>query len=83
VTATIHLPHAARVTFWAGSAWISNQPPGTLVRLDPASNRVVGKAVPAGTSPIYLAASSNGLWVIDLTDTGAELLHLASPSAVK
>jgi DNA-binding beta-propeller fold protein YncE len=55
------------------------EPPGTLVRIDPASNRVVGKAVPAGTSPIYVAASPSGLWVADF-DTG-DLLHLA-PLAV-
>jgi streptogramin lyase len=81
VTATIRLPNPVGVIFWAGSAWVSVEPPGTLVRIDPASNRIVGKAAPAGTSPIYIAAGPSGLWVIDFT-TG-DLLHLAFASAVK
>lgn len=74
-TASIALQHAAAVTFWGGSAWVSLEPPGTLVRIDPASNRIIGKAAPAGTSPGYIAASPSGLWVVDLY-TG-DLLHLA------
>jgi len=81
VTATIRLPNAVRVIFWAGSAWASNDQTGTVVRIDPASNRIVGKAAPAGTSPIYIAPGPSGLWVIDFT-TG-DLLHLAIASAVK
>ena len=74
VTATIRLPHAARVTFWAGAAWASAQPPGSIVRIDPASNRIAGPAVPAGATPIYIAAGPGGLWVANF-DTG-DLLHL-------
>jgi DNA-binding beta-propeller fold protein YncE len=81
VTATFRLPTAVRVTFWAGSAWVSNEPPGTLIRIDPTSNRIIGKAAPAGTSPTYIAATRSGLWVVDFT-TG-DLLHLAFASAVK
>jgi DNA-binding beta-propeller fold protein YncE len=72
VTAAIRLPNAQAVTFWAGSAWVSVEPPGTIARIDPASNRVVSKAVPAGTSPAS-AASPNGLWVIDFTK--GDILH--------
>src|SRR6266487_2883748 len=61
VTATIRLPNAVRVIFWAGSAWASNDQTGTVVRIDPASNRIVGKAAPAGTSPIYIAPGPSGL----------------------
>jgi len=75
VTASIALRQAAAVTFWAGSAWVSLEPPGTVVRIDPASNRIIGKAAPAGTSPVYITASPTGLWVADVT-TG-DLLHLA------
>jgi len=81
VTATIRLPNAVRVTFWEGSAWASNDQAGTLARIDPASNRIVGKAAPAGTSPIYIAPGPSGLWVADFT-TG-DLLHLAFSLAVK
>ena len=81
VTATIRQPNAVRVTFWEGSAWASNDQAGTLARIDPASNRIAGKAVPAGTSPIYIAPAPSGLWVADFT-TG-DLLHLAFASAVK
>ena len=80
VTATIgHPRNAVNVTFWAGSAWVSAEPPGTLVRVDPASNRVAGAAVPAGTSPIYITAAPSGVWVVDFA-AGA-LLHLAPASA--
>jgi streptogramin lyase len=80
VTATIRLPHAVTVTFWAGSAWASTEPPSTLTRVDPASNRIAGPAVPAGATPIYIASSPSGLWVAN-SDTG-NLLHLArAPSA--
>ena len=80
VTATVPLPNAVRVTFWAGSAWASIEPPGTLARIDPASNRIVGQAVPTGTTPVYIASSPNGLWVANI-DTG-NLLHLArAPNA--
>jgi DNA-binding beta-propeller fold protein YncE len=81
VTATIGLPDAVHVIFWAGSAWAEDDTHGTVVRIDPATNRVVGKAVPAGTSPIYIAAGPSGLWVADYT-TG-DLLHLAVASDVK
>jgi streptogramin lyase len=80
-TATIRLRDAAGVTFWAGSAWASAEPLGTIVRVDPASNRILGKPVPAGTTPIYASAAPNGLWVADF-DTG-ELLHLAPVALVK
>ena len=82
VTATIGRPkNAVNVTFWAGSVWVSAEPPGTLIRVDPASNRIAGTAVRAGTSPIYITAAPNGLWVVDFT--AEDLLHLAPTSAVK
>jgi streptogramin lyase len=75
VTATIGPKNAVRVIFWAGSAWVSAEPPGMLIRIDPASNRILGTAVPAGTSPIYITAAPSGLWVVDFT--AGDLLHLA------
>ena len=78
VTATIRLPNAARTIFWAGSAWALTNSPNTLVRIDPTSNRIVGKPAPLGPSP-YIAAGPSGLWVADFT-TG-ELLHLTLASA--
>lgn len=73
VTATIAVPNAARVTLWAGSAWVSQDQSGTVTRIDPASNRVVGEPAAAGSTPIYVAASPSGLWVIDAYT--ADLLH--------
>jgi streptogramin lyase len=82
VTATIDRPkNAVHVTFWAGWAWASAEPPGTIVRIDPTSNRITGTAVPAGTSPIYITSAPSGLWVVDFT--AGDLLHLAPASAVK
>jgi streptogramin lyase len=75
VTAAIGLPNAVGVTLWAGSVWVSTNPPAALVRVDPASNRIIGKAAPAGTSPVYITASPTGLWVVN-SITG-DLLHLA------
>jgi streptogramin lyase len=74
VTATLRVRDATGVTFWAGSAWASAGPPGTIVRVDPASNRILGKPVPTGTTSVYASAGPSGLWVTDF-DTG-ELLHL-------
>ena len=79
-TATIRLPDATGVTFWAGSAWASAEPPGTIVRVDPVSNRILGRPVPAGTTPIYTSAGASGLWVADF-GTG-ELLHLTAAPPV-
>jgi streptogramin lyase len=82
VTATIRsLNNAVRVTFWAGSAWVSAEPPGTLIRVDPASNQITSTAIPAGTSPTYITAAPSGLWVVDFS--AGDLLHLAPASAVK
>jgi DNA-binding beta-propeller fold protein YncE len=81
VTAIIGLPDAASVIFWAGSAWAEDDTHGTVVRIDPASNRVVGKAVPAGTSPTYIAAGPSGLWVVDFTTW--DLLEFAVAPTVK
>jgi DNA-binding beta-propeller fold protein YncE len=80
VTATIRLPNAVGVIFWAGSAWVLTNSPSALVRIDPTSNRIVGKPTPVGPSP-YIAAGPSGLWVADFT-TG-ELLHLTLASAAK
>lgn len=80
-TATIRLPDAAGVTFWAGSAWAAAEPPGTIVRVEPASNRILGKPVPVGTTPVYTSADARGLWVAD-SDSG-ELLHLTPAPLVK
>lgn len=74
-TATTGPKNAVRVIFWAGSAWVSAEPPGTLTRVDPASNRIAGPALRAGTSPVYVAAAPSGLWVVDFT--AGDLLHLA------
>jgi hypothetical protein len=50
---------------------------GTVVGIDPASNRVVGHAVPLGT-PAAIAAGPTGLWVVDFSH--AELVHLVLAS---
>jgi hypothetical protein len=50
-TAAIRLPNAWQVIFWAGSAWVLTSSPSTIARIDPTSNRVVGKPAPVGPSP--------------------------------
>jgi hypothetical protein len=79
LTATITVPGAQYVVFWAGSAWaVTGTPSGGLVRIDPATNRVSGLAFRLVNDLTYAAPGPGGLWVNDY-GTG-ELLRLAFAS---
>ena len=86
VTAAIPVPHAWRVIFWHGLAWaLTGGAPsglGTVVGIDPASNRVVLHGVPFRGAPMAIAAGPTGLWVVfaNANHTSQELVHLALAS---
>jgi YVTN family beta-propeller protein len=45
------------------AVWVVNQNGQSLVRVDPNSNRRVGKAIPVGRAPFRLAVASGLIWV--------------------
>ena len=86
VTAAIPVPHAWLVIYWHGLAWaLTGAGPsglGTVVAIDPASNRVVIHGVPFRGAPMAIAAGPAGLWAIvaNRDHTSQQLVHLALDS---
>jgi DNA-binding beta-propeller fold protein YncE len=82
VTAAIPVPHAWHVTFWHGWAWaltgVAPSGLGTVVAIDPASNRVVVHGAPFHGAPMAITAGPTGLWVVfaNPDHPGLELVHL-------
>jgi DNA-binding beta-propeller fold protein YncE len=89
VTATIRVPHAWHVIFWHGLAWaVTGVAPsglGTVVGIDPASNRVIVHGAPVRGAPMAITADPTGLWVVFASPghTGLELVHLVLASGRK
>jgi hypothetical protein len=78
VVATIRIPYGVLIAFGLGTLWVAqdastgtsggNQPdrtrPGRLYRIDPGSNRVLGRPVPLpGIAPTALAVGEGAVWV--------------------
>jgi DNA-binding beta-propeller fold protein YncE len=86
VTAAIPVPHAWHVIFWHGLAWaltgVAPSGVGTVVGIDPASNRVVVHAAPFRGAPMAITAGPTGLWVVfaNPSHTSQELVHLVLAS---
>src|SRR5215475_11373896 len=86
VTAAIPVPHAWYVIFWHGLAWaltgVAPSGLGTVVGIDPASNRVVVHGVPFRGAPMAIAAGPAGLWAVfaNPDHTSQELIHLVLAS---
>lgn len=87
VTAAIPVPHVWRVIFWHGLAWaLTAEAPtgvGTVVGIDPASNRVVVHGAPFRGAPMAITAGPDGLWVVFLNPNPPgqeELVHLVLAS---
>jgi DNA-binding beta-propeller fold protein YncE len=82
VTAAIPVPHAWYVIFWHGLAWaltgVAPSGLGTVVGIDPASNRVVVHEVPFRGAPMAIAAGPAGLWAVFANPghTSQQLVHL-------
>jgi DNA-binding beta-propeller fold protein YncE len=86
VTAAITVPHAWHVIFWHDLAWaltgVAPSGLGTVVGIDPASNRVVVHGAPFHGAPMAIAAGPAGLWVVfaNPDHTSLELVHLVLAS---
>ena len=75
ITAAIPVPGVDRVYFWRNSAWaVTSSSAGTasIVRVDAATDKVTGRAVPLGPAPAAVAVGPTGLWAVN----GQQLLHL-------
>jgi hypothetical protein len=81
VVATIRIPYGVLVAFGLGTLWVAqdassimgtpDEPdrtrPGKLYRIDPTSNRVLGRPVPLpGIAPTALAVGEGAVWVGEL-----------------
>lgn len=84
VVATIRIPNGVLIAFGLGTLWVAqdassitsggNEPdrtkPGRLYRIDPTSNRVLGRPVPLpGVAPSALAVGEGAVWVGELDGT--------------
>jgi DNA-binding beta-propeller fold protein YncE len=64
----VALPYARAVT--AGARWVwataaGGSSDGTIIRIDPRSNRKVGSPVDIGGTPVTLAEQTGSLWIAD------------------
>jgi hypothetical protein len=81
VVATIRIPYGVVMAFGLGTLWVAQDAPtitsggggpakvkpGKLYRIDPASNRVLGRPVPLpGIAPTALAVGEGAVWVGEL-----------------
>ena len=82
MAAVIPVPHAWHVIFWHGLAWtltgVAPSGLGTVVGIDPASNRVTVHGAPVRGAPMAITAGPAGLWVVfaDPGHPGLELVRL-------
>ena len=86
VTAAIPVPHAWHVIFWHSLAWaltaVAPSGVGTVVGIDPASNRVAVHGAPVRGAPMGITGGPAGLWVVfaNPDHTSLELVHLVLAS---
>jgi hypothetical protein len=81
VVATIRIPYGVLMAFGLGTLWVAQdasstagppekpakEKPGKLYRIDPASNRVLGRPVPLpGIAPTAVAVGEDAVWVGEL-----------------
>ena len=52
----------------ADGAWVSNGQRGTVMRIDPISNRPLGPPIRTGNFPTALALGASYLWVVNSGD---------------
>jgi streptogramin lyase len=92
VVASIRIPYGVVMAFGLGTLWVAqdassitsggNQPdrtePGKLYRIDPATNRVLGRPVPLpGIAPSALAVGEGAVWVGELDGRTITRFNLA------
>ena len=87
ITAAIRARGVDWVYFWHGSAWaVMSSAAGTvsIVRVDPATDKVVGKAVALGSGPVAVAAGPAGLWAVTGSNFNhQQLVHLVLRTIVR
>jgi hypothetical protein len=81
VVATIRIPYGVLIAFGLGTLWVAQDmptttsggnelakmKPGKLYRIDPATNRVLGRPVTLpGIAPTALAVGEGAVWVGEL-----------------
>jgi DNA-binding beta-propeller fold protein YncE len=63
-----------------GAIWVVNSQDGTLSKIDPATNRVVGTPLPVGDTPVGALYLNRALWVANnQDDTVVRINRLHSP----
>ncbi len=68
VTATIAIPAGSfNPLFASGLVWVSSNATNALVRVDPATDKIVG-STPIGPKPRFLAAGAGSIWVLNQGD---------------
>jgi DNA-binding beta-propeller fold protein YncE len=92
VVASIRIPNGVLIAFGLGTLWVAqdassvasggNEPdrtePGKLYRIDPTTNRVLGRPVPQpGTAPTGLAVGEGAVWVGEQDGTTVTRFNLA------
>lgn len=81
ITSVISLPGVDKVYFGRNSAWAVTSSSAvdaagttSIVRVDPATNKVTGRPVRLGSGPEAVAAGPTGIWAV--TFNSPQLLHL-------
>ena len=92
VVAAIRIPNGVLMAFGLGTLWVAQDAPtitsggdepakakpGKLYRIDPATNRVLGRPVPLpGIAPTALAVGEGAVWVGELDRTTLTRFNLA------
>jgi streptogramin lyase len=91
VVATIRIPNGVLIAFGLGTLWVAQDAstmgtqdgpertkPGKLYRIDPTSNRVLGRPVPLpGVAPTGLAVGEGTVWVGEQDRTTLTRFNLA------
>jgi streptogramin lyase len=66
----------------AGSIWVSSDPKGVIVRVDPATNRVTA-SIPVNPGSVYLAFGFGSLWAVSATGQSIQRIDPATNTVVK
>jgi virginiamycin B lyase len=88
VVAAIRIPHGGQMAFGLGTLWVAQDrstmtpggdEPGKLYRIDPATNRVLGRPVPLpGIGPTALAVGEGAVWAGELDANALTRFNLVS-----
>ena len=63
------VPGAAGVAVGEGSVWVTSQSEDTVTRLDPATGRLLGRAIRVGSQPTDIAVGGGAVWAANSGQT--------------